>query len=448
MFPNPNTIKVLQPPPNKLDVYDEEQQQQSQTNQENTKQLQNPTAPPLPIETAPLLNTTTTTTNQHLPPSSSSSSCHICSRTDGQLITACLCGKVHRECLDQDRINIDIHGAFWGCPTCRTEYIFIQRDIPEEKSVLAKARCEFFCLVVKDLGLILLIWQLLIGICGMIIYGFDSTLPENDQLRNLSSFQNWDDITIYYMFGTIIFFAILGFVFACSELCCGCLKKPKQPSNTFVVVASEVPIQQQQQQQDGYYVQQAEVVEVEQQQQPPPLQNISRNHYSNTRRNPRYYGSRYANNDPECCCCCCYGNRRFYYQSSGSSSSSDVCIFCCCDDPYPTYPTTTTYGRRNDSCDKCCDDCCKGCTCTCDGCCKGGGSSTGSASSSSSSSKDDCGIMLIILAVVVLIFACIGFIYGLFVFIGYAKMITSRHWHASQLKCQRKVWVVHDLSVS
>ncbi|KAL8208730.1 hypothetical protein R6Q57_008142 [Mikania cordata] len=167
--------------------------------------------------------------------------CRICLECNGEqdddLISPCLCKGtqqfVHRACLDNWR-SIKEGFAFSHCSTCKAQF---HLKVVKQKAI-SWPKIKFKLFVARDVFLVFLALQMVIGLIGGLAYTFDK-----DGSYRTSVTVEWypilstHPIPFYYCIGVIFFFVVVGFfgliihclscnndprVIGCQNFCFGC----------------------------------------------------------------------------------------------------------------------------------------------------------------------------------------------------------------------------------
>nr|XP_043626078.1 uncharacterized protein LOC122597565 [Erigeron canadensis] len=142
--------------------------------------------------------------------------CRMCMDSQGNpgddLISPCMCKGtqqfVHRSCLDHWR-SVKEGNAFSHCTTCKAQFHLRVIDYGENSWLKVKFRL----FVARDVFLVFLAIQTVIGLMGGLIYHAD----KHGSLRNAFN-DKWDcilskhPILFYYSIGVIVFFVLFGIV--------------------------------------------------------------------------------------------------------------------------------------------------------------------------------------------------------------------------------------------
>ncbi|XP_021968877.1 E3 ubiquitin-protein ligase MARCHF8 [Helianthus annuus] len=156
--------------------------------------------------------------------------CRICLECDGEedddLISPCLCKGtqqfVHRSCLDHWR-SVKEGFAFSHCTTCKAQ--FHLRVVKLNAHSWPKIKFRLF--VARDVFLVFLAMQMVIGLIGGVAYIVDKNGSFKISLRG-----NWDlmlsthPIPLFYCIGVFFFFVLVGF-FGMVLHCLSCNNDPR-----------------------------------------------------------------------------------------------------------------------------------------------------------------------------------------------------------------------------
>ncbi|KAF5802839.1 putative E3 ubiquitin-protein ligase MARCH [Helianthus annuus] len=149
-----------------------------------------------------------------------------CYRHDDDLISPCLCKGtqqfVHRSCLDHWR-SVKEGFAFSHCTTCKAQ--FHLRVVKLNAHSWPKIKFRLF--VARDVFLVFLAMQMVIGLIGGVAYIVDKNGSFKISLRG-----NWDlmlsthPIPLFYCIGVFFFFVLVGF-FGMVLHCLSCNNDPR-----------------------------------------------------------------------------------------------------------------------------------------------------------------------------------------------------------------------------
>ncbi|XP_076946883.1 uncharacterized protein LOC143618651 [Bidens hawaiensis] len=156
--------------------------------------------------------------------------CRICLEGAGdagyELISPCLCKGtqqfVHRSCLDHWR-SVKEGFAFSHCTTCKAQYHL--RVIKLSAHSWPKIKYRLF--VARDVILVFLAMQMLVGLLGGIAY-----LVDKDTHFRISLAEKWnliistDPLPFFYCVGVFVFFLLVGF-FGMAVHCMSCNNDPR-----------------------------------------------------------------------------------------------------------------------------------------------------------------------------------------------------------------------------
>lgn len=138
--------------------------------------------------------------------------CRYCLETEPRenLFQPCSCTqKVHRECLDEARIKNPNRIAFHTCTECHYKFkMNVESDYPKDK-----IERKYKLLIVRDIILITSIMIAIIISISCIVYKIDSNkylAKKITRAKFNSDISNKQLIGIYFMFGLMISFIILG----------------------------------------------------------------------------------------------------------------------------------------------------------------------------------------------------------------------------------------------
>jgi len=112
---------------------------------------------------------------------------------------------VHRRCLNQWRIVSPNNESFYQCDVCQYRYQ-IQDVAVGEKVDCCPPSVKFFSFISLDIGIILLLWQILV----FLNVGFVYLVDWNRSRDQISIFQGWPQFAIDYFSGLTFFFFFLG----------------------------------------------------------------------------------------------------------------------------------------------------------------------------------------------------------------------------------------------
>lgn len=141
--------------------------------------------------------------------------CRICLDTGSRndFIAPCKCAGsqkwVHRSCLDRWR-SVREDKAFSKCTECQAHYklICVTNDTFNSRMM---RRVKFGCLLTRDIGLVVVASQVVIGLLGFIVYLFDS---HGHHLINIFRMSG-RPFLFYYLIGALLSLSIIGMVFSC-----------------------------------------------------------------------------------------------------------------------------------------------------------------------------------------------------------------------------------------
>jgi len=375
----------------------------------------------------------------------SSRLCRICLEGDHphDLIAPCRCKGsskwVHRDCLDLWRTH-EQDRAFGRCTECQFVYRYEQQPAAAELD----RRTRFCLFVSRDVCLVTVLLQVVIGIMGLIIYGivnmgnndWNFVCPRSSYSSSAAGTDDDDQNTYYYdsnneqsfgcrheffsfyllgLFGLLVCMGLFGSIFLCGNGC-------RVPDLTSTGVQDTA---------DEHTTQQPDMTTERQQQ---------RSQFYNNQRQRRVRRRERDSCDNcidcvYCCDVCCnprYGGRGncfpyYYYYGGPGYYNDDSCCSCCCQSSHHAAHSSSSTGG-----DCCCLDI-------------GGGSS-----SSGGSNNDNCGdaahILLLLLLIAAIIMAIIGVFVGVFVGVVLAQRIVQRHMFLLQKRRLVDEFRVADLS--
>ncbi|KAK9059453.1 hypothetical protein SSX86_020155 [Deinandra increscens subsp. villosa] len=159
--------------------------------------------------------------------------CRICLEGDGEedddLISPCMCKGtqqfVHRACLDHWR-SVKEGFAFSHCSTCKAQFHLKVVKL----NAISWPKIKFRLFVARDVFLVFLALQMVIGLLGGLAYTFD----KDGSFRSSYSINsiNWEPILLthpisfYYCIGVLFFFVVVGF-FGLVIHCISCNNDPR-----------------------------------------------------------------------------------------------------------------------------------------------------------------------------------------------------------------------------
>ena len=338
--------------------------------------------------------------------------CRICLGDDApeQMISPCTCRGsskfVHRFCLDEWRAQERVNLAFTHCSVCRFAYEF--EDDSTSESELRKRKVQFGLLVTRDLFLFFVCVQAIIAGLGFIIHWIDRaencpphapwTVPCNTTVVTKLYPKEWaEDNSIshlrlgpYYVTAFLSLLVLLGMV---GSLLWVCGKLPRAPAP-----GTSSAYRQAVQTGGGKTGGHAHAA-------------------SGIRKKARRRRKR-------CDCDCGY------------------CGDCDCDDACFWYyvGSSSGHGSGGDCCAECCKGCGRGCSCDsvqCDNCGGGGGGG------------GDCGeaggVFIVIGIALLVVFALIGIIVGIFFSTIIFQRIVQSHFQLLAKRAEAKRYRVKDL---
>jgi hypothetical protein len=181
------------------------------------------------------------------PPKAGEDVCRRCNSSKGVLISPCSnCTEfryIHRECLNEERANVDKPQNLYSCAYCDTEFKLVVVQDPSRIQ-----RYKFHAYVFRDFFAIFCILQFAIMIFGVIVKEIDTAaafcVPNCqlnvtilDQCENCppikaiifnQGLSDEYDRSIYYTCGIVLLLASLGF-FGLLNKCCKCVKASELP---------------------------------------------------------------------------------------------------------------------------------------------------------------------------------------------------------------------------
>jgi RING-variant domain len=379
--------------------------------------------------------------------------CRICLEEEDEtsMIAPCLCKGsmkwVHRSCLDEWRRN-EQDRAFSQCTECHFQYHFMKKeDAPE--SFWNQPRTKFCLFLSRDIFVVALLLQCLIGLFGLIVmlldrgqhwnltHIFDTTdspysaCLANSSSSSSSSYSSYEStsgattnvlnatlmycnhyaLAMYYLFGVLTLLATVGLVGTSIFCCNGCrvrslgdhrgarisgfeaLDVPKAPRNSMERGDASTS-------QD--YVSQNDMTE-------------RRVHYYREHRRRR-------RNHADDCCLCCGSAPNYYYHTpnnccfvyDGVNAGSDCCC-CCCDN--------AANASGGDCCCNVSDHNVSSNDCNCDG--------------------DATAVMFFVVLLLFVVMAVVGLFVVLFICVVVCQRIVQRHMFRLQKK-----QLVHEFQVA
>jgi hypothetical protein len=336
--------------------------------------------------------------------------CRICLEDDHpeQMISPCQCKGgskwVHRECLDLWRIN-EKDRAFSQC----TECLFKYHMVPPKYESATKSkwrRTKFYMLVSRDIILVTLLLQLVIGLLGAVVWLCDSEKSVLEVFCGGTTCPNGDShaVGVYYLCGFLLLLVVLGLYgsIILSFNQCSIQKSiptfidPEQGGTTHIPTQNRSATYQHHRQR--YYY-------------------SSQNTTTSTTRGGPSHGRR-------CCdgCCVPYGYHPVYV--CDTSGTDDCC--CCCNCPAGSHHHVSNCNCGGGDW----GGCCKGCDC--------GGD------------KDSIHIIFVVLVVAAVIMAVIGFVVGIIIAVVMCQRVIQAHvylLHKRQLVQEFTVMDLQDYDV-
>jgi hypothetical protein len=330
--------------------------------------------------------------------------CRICLEDDhpDQMIAPCQCKGgskwVHRECLDLWRTN-EKDRAFSQCTECLYKYHMM--TVPQHQASTTKwRRAKFYMLVSRDILLVTLGLQVVIGILGAFVW-----LCDSDEKSLLELFcggttcpnGDWHAVGVYYVCGFLLLLVLMG-LYGSITLCFNeCSIQQSIP--TFIDP-----------EQGGTTHSNS-----------PTLNKSATYQNHRQRQRQRHYSS------PNTCCdrgrgcdgCCFYGYgyQPIYY---GGPSGNDDCCCCCCGSLGPPHHNSSSSNNNNSDC-------------WCRGCDSGGG-------------DGDCvHILLVVLVVTAVIMAVIGFCVGIIIAVVMCQRVIQTHVYLLHKRQLVQEFTVMDL---
>lgn len=144
--------------------------------------------------------------------------CRCCQDKDPEqdLIAPCNCSGsikwVHRKCLNKWRVVSPNPQSVYQCDICKTNYVFKEKNSNTFFSTIW-LWTKFIFLVALDMGTVLFVWQLMVGLLTIpwVIAGCTTPHQDNffEDLDNIFWGQSW---LAYYICGLGTFFFLLGIV--------------------------------------------------------------------------------------------------------------------------------------------------------------------------------------------------------------------------------------------
>jgi RING-variant domain len=377
--------------------------------------------------------------------------CRICLEDEDQdsMIAPCLCKGsmkwVHRSCLDEWRRN-EQDRAFSQCTECHFQYHFIEKDSP--KSFWNQPRTKLFLFISRDIFVVTLLLQCLIGLFGLITmlldrsqhwnltHIFDTSESPYSACRNDSGNSRYNyyestggaatnvlnatltychhhALAMYYLFGLMALLVSVGLVGTSIFCCNGCRMPPLGDRGDAQISGYE-----------SLNDREATKASMERGDTPTTEDTVNQN-YTSERRALYYREQRRRRQSHSDHCCLCCSSPNYYYRTpndccfiyDGVSTGSDCCC-CCCDNAASDSECCCNGPHHNVSSNDC----------SCDG--------------------DAPAVMFFVLLLFLIVMAVIGLFMVLFVGVVICQRIVQRHMFRLQKKQLVHEFQVADLSSS